>query len=98
MSDPIRIMIHGASGRMGQALLRLCAGSPQLQAVAAVSRRVSQRVVDGVPYFAAGEIGAAPAFDVAVDFSLPEAFDPVLALCLERGAGLVSGTTGLSAP
>ncbi len=28
-------------------------------------------------------------FDVAIDFSLPEGFDPMLALCVERGAGLV---------
>ena len=38
-----------------------------------------------------------PAFDVAIDFSLAEAFDPILALCVSRGAALVSGTTGLDA-
>src|SRR5690606_40700783 len=37
-------------------------------------------------------------FDVAIDFSLPDGFDAILAACLARGAGLVSGTTGLSAP
>ena len=26
MTEPVRLLIHGASGRMGQALLRLCAG------------------------------------------------------------------------
>ena len=58
--------------------------------------RSGQRVIDGVPQFAASELAAAPEFDVAVDFSLPEGFDPVLALCLKRGKALVSGTTGLS--
>jgi 4-hydroxy-tetrahydrodipicolinate reductase len=82
---------------MGQALLRLAAGSERLAIVAAVQRKVEQRVVDGIPHFTASELSAAPAFDVAVDFSLPAGFDPVLALCVERGAGCVSGTTGLSA-
>jgi 4-hydroxy-tetrahydrodipicolinate reductase len=54
-------------------------------------------VVEGVPHFAAAELGGAPDFDVAIDFSLPAGFDAILATCLARGAGLVSGTTGLSA-
>ena len=96
-NTPIRLLIHGASGRMGQALLRLAAEDSSLQVVAAVGRKPpAQRVVDGVPHFAASELAGAPAFDVAIDFSLPEGFDPVLALCVERGAGFVSGTTGIS--
>ncbi|HEX2083122.1 MAG TPA: dihydrodipicolinate reductase C-terminal domain-containing protein [Xanthomonadaceae bacterium] len=75
----------------------MCAdGEAGCRVVAAVSRRVGQRVIDGVPQFAASELSAAPEFDVAVDFSLPDGFDPVLALCLERGRPLVSGTTGLT--
>ena len=95
---PVRLLIHGAAGRMGQALLRLAAERPEaFQVVAAVTRRApAQRVVDGVPHFAATELAGVPAFDVAIDFSLPEGFDPVLALCVERGLPLVSGTTGIS--
>ncbi|MGY0651067.1 4-hydroxy-tetrahydrodipicolinate reductase [Luteimonas sp. A537] len=98
MGDPVRFLIHGGSGRMGRALLRLCAqGVPEdCSVVAAVSRRPPQRVVDGVPQFATSELPGVPAFDVAIDFSLPEGFDPLLALCRQRGAALVSGTTGLS--
>ena len=96
-NTPIRLLIHGASGRMGQALLRLAAEDASLQVVAAVVRKPpTQRVVEGIPYFAASELAGVPAFDVAIDFSLPEGFDPVLALCAERGVGLVSGTTGIS--
>lgn len=96
--SPTRLLIHGASGRMGQALLRLAGAEPdRYQVVAAVARRTpSPRVVDGVPHFAASELTGVPAFDVAIDFSLPEGFDPVLALCVERNVGLVSGTTGIS--
>ncbi|MEG0186519.1 MAG: 4-hydroxy-tetrahydrodipicolinate reductase, partial [Stenotrophomonas sp.] len=95
---PLRLLIHGASGRMGQALLRLAADHPDaLQIVAAVTGRApAQRVIDGVPFFAASELPGAPPFDVAIDFSLPEGFDALLALCVERSAGLVSGTTGIS--
>lgn len=98
MNDtPIRLLIHGASGRMGQALLRLCKEQPGCQVVAAVTRKApAQRVVEGVPFFAGKELNGVPVFDVAIDFSLPEGFDPLLELCLARGAALVSGTTGLS--
>jgi 4-hydroxy-tetrahydrodipicolinate reductase len=82
---------------MGEALLRLCREDANRDVVGAVSRKVGQRVVDGVPQFAASELPGVPAFDVAIDFSLAEAFDPILALCVSRGAALVSGTTGLDA-
>ena len=48
-----------------------------------------------VPVFAAGELPRCPPFDVAIDFSLPDGFDAILAECVQRGAALVSGTTGL---
>ncbi len=97
MSETIRLLIHGASGRMGQALLRLCAEQAGCQIVAAVANRSpAQRVVEGVPFFSAKELSGVPAFDVAIDFSLPEGFDSILELCLARNAALVSGTTGLS--
>jgi 4-hydroxy-tetrahydrodipicolinate reductase len=92
----IRIVIHGATGRMGQALARLAAIDAQLEVVAAVSGSVDQRVVDGIPQFSAGELEGLPAFDVAIDFSRPEGFSRILELCVLRSAALVSGTTGLN--
>ena len=97
MTTPVRLLVHGANGRMGQSLQRLCrdeAGGGIV--VAAVSRKVDARVVEGIPQFAASELSGVPDFDVAVDFSLPEGFDAILALCVARGAAFVSGTTGLS--
>ena len=96
---PLRIVIHGASGRMGQALLRLSQESPHgVNVVAAVRRQVSEGTrVDGIPYYPSSALADLPDFDVAIDFSLPEGFDAMLALCVQRGAALVSGTTGLSA-
>jgi 4-hydroxy-tetrahydrodipicolinate reductase len=83
---------------MGQSLLRLAGEQPdQFTVVAAVTGRPPpQRVVDGIPHFAAREMTGVPAFDAVIDFSLPEGFDPVLSLCSQRGTALVSGTTGLS--
>ena len=82
---------------MGQALLRLAGEDETLQVVAAVTRRPpAQRVIAGVPFFAASELSGVPQADVVIDFSLPAGFDPALALCIERGLPLVSGTTGLS--
>lgn len=96
MTNPVHVLVHGASGRMGQTLLRLCPARGECIVVAAVSRKVGQRVIDGVPQFSASELSAVPAFDVAIDFSAADAFDQILALCVARGAALVSGTTGLS--
>ena len=80
---------------MGRALLRLCHEEPTgCMVVAAVARQAPDDA--GVPGFASTELARVPGFDVAVDFSLPEGFDAILALCAARGAALVSGTTGLS--
>lgn len=97
MESPVRLLIHGGNGRMGQSVQRLCRDDPRCDIAGAVSRKVGPRVVDGVPQFASSELAGAPEFDVAIDFSLPEAFDRILALCLARSKPLVSGTTGLSA-
>ncbi len=86
MSAPVRILIHGANGRMGQALIRLAQANPLLRVVSGTGRTDLARL-DGVPEF-----------DVALDFSAPEGFDAILALCIERKKALVSGTTGLSEP
>ena len=84
MSAPVKLLIHGASGRMGQALIRLAQANPLLKVVAMTGRSAFPPLAE------------VPEFDVAVDFSSPEGFDAVLALCLQRGKPLVSGTTGLS--
>lgn len=95
MAEPIRLLVHGASGRMGRAVLRLAAADARLRVVAAVSRSGAPLEVPETPMLAADALARCPDFDVAVDFSLPAALPPLLALCQARGAALVSGTTGL---
>jgi 4-hydroxy-tetrahydrodipicolinate reductase len=98
---PIKLLIHGASGRMGLALLRLVGERDDLSVVAAVARTppsgdAANAPALNVPFVPASVLASAPDFDVAIDFSLPAGFDNVLALCKARGAALVSGTTGLA--
>lgn len=96
MTEPLRVLIHGGNGRMGQAVVRLAASDPAFNMVGAVSRNVDARVVDGIPRFAASELQGVPSFDVAIDFSQPSGFDAILDVCVARGTPLVSGTTGLT--
>jgi len=95
MSEPIRLLVHGASGRMGRALLRLAAGDARLRVVAAVSRSGAPVESAPVPVLSGHALASCPDFDVAVDFSLPAALPALLDLCVARRAALVSGTTGL---
>ena len=95
MASPIRLLVHGASGRMGRAVLRLAAADPRFVVVAAVSRSGAELPGTPVPAFAGEALAQCPPFDVAIDFSLPGALPGLLSLCVERKAALVSGTTGL---
>jgi len=92
---PIRLLIHGATGRMGEALLRLAGPERGVVVVAAVSRTPLADTRHAALWVPAGELAQAPAFDVALDFSQPCALNALAAACVSRGAALVSGTTGL---
>lgn len=98
MKEAIKLIIFGASGRMGRALLRIAAADQRFELVAGVvGRNVS--TIDGVacPLFAINHLGELPTFDIAIDFSQPEAFETIVQFCISRNVPLVSGTTGLTA-
>lgn len=82
---------------MGRALLRLAGERPELELVAAVSRsgEALPEAPAGLPILPVSKLDESPDFDLAIDFSLPAAFQPLVAACRAKGAGLVSGTTGL---
>ena len=99
---PIRIAIHGAAGRMGRRLIALGAADPQLSVVAALESPEHPKLGEDAGLVAAiGAIGvrlestlqAAP--DVVIDFSVPQASERILGLCVERKIPLVVATTGL---
>ena len=94
----IRLLIHGASGRMGQALVRLAGQDAEIIIAAGVILR-SETMDRQYPFplVMADALLDVPAFDVAVSFALPEGIPPLIALCQSRHVPLVCGTTGLDA-
>lgn len=83
MSDPVRLAINGANGRMGRALQTLLRDDACFALVANVARNDDWR--------------DAPQPHVVIDFSTPRGFDAALEYCESHGVALVSGTTGLDA-
>jgi 4-hydroxy-tetrahydrodipicolinate reductase len=100
MADtPIPVAVHGAAGRMGQAILMALREREDLRLVAALVRpgqvgEASARAfgIEGTENLPAG---VAPA--VLIDFSVAAAFDRALDMALQRRIAFVSGTTGLDA-
>jgi len=102
-----RVAINGAAGRMGKALIRAVVEHEQLALGTAIERAGSEAVGKD-----AGEIAGVEAagveltdnartatgdFDVAIDFTRPEATLALVEICREQGKAVVIGTTGLSA-
>lgn len=99
---PLRVLVHGAGGRVGQLLLPLIQADAGLELVGALVRAgsawdgqpVAAGRADGVHYSAQWPAPAV-AVDVVIDFALPSAFAALLQEVRARGCALVSGTTGL---
>ncbi|MGH8528767.1 MAG: 4-hydroxy-tetrahydrodipicolinate reductase [Nevskiales bacterium] len=106
MSQPIRIAIHGAAGRMGRALIEACTGNPRLQLSAAIERADSSDIGRDAGAFAGlSDLGVklssridTGAFDVLVDFTRPEPSLKALESCRAARRAMVIGTTGFTAP
>lgn len=101
LKQRVPVVVHGASGRMGQALLGLLAGDPVLELAAALVSADSAMIGERVwpmqpegPRYAATLVRPVPG-GVLVDFSTVEGFGRALDLAHERGLAFVSGTTGL---
>jgi 4-hydroxy-tetrahydrodipicolinate reductase len=81
--NPIKVLLNGAKGRMGQTVIACATEMPEVEIVAKI---------DVDDDFAA----ALPDADVVIDFSHHSTLEPVLARCVEKGKALVVGTTGHS--
>ncbi|WP_437595105.1 4-hydroxy-tetrahydrodipicolinate reductase [Sorangium sp. So ce1000] len=100
----LKVAIHGASGKMGQAIVRLAANE-RVQVVGAIVSRGSSRIGRDVGELAGtGNIGVAMSddtsagllgADVVIDFSRPEALPRLLHLAMRAKVAVVSGTTRL---
>lgn len=102
--EPIRVVVQGASGRMGREVVNALCREPGMQLVGAVELRVSGNLLtlpDGsatVPFSSDLEYiltNCQP--DVLVDFSTAAAAMLAVRTATKRGVNLVIGTTGLTA-
>ncbi|HEY55062.1 MAG TPA: 4-hydroxy-tetrahydrodipicolinate reductase [Dehalococcoidia bacterium] len=101
---PIKVVVHGALGRMGQTLVNALCRQPDMQIVGAVDLKAtddSLSLPDGsgrVPLSSKLElILTAVQPEVMVDFTTAEAVMPAVRTAAEHGVNLVIGTTGLTA-
>jgi 4-hydroxy-tetrahydrodipicolinate reductase len=98
----IRVVVTGAAGRMGRALIEACAKSEGLQLTGALERPGSSIAgADAGELAGIGRLGVPIVaglerleFDVLVDFTRPEATLGYLAACQQAGRRVVIGTTG----
>ena len=101
-----RIVIAGASGRMGHVLLEAVVAAPDLTLHAALDRPGSAALGRDAGEFIGKSLGvlvtddvaaALAGADVLIDFTRPEATLQHLTGCREQGVAIVIGTTGFDA-
>jgi len=99
----MKVLVHGALGKMGQEVLKAICHDPELQLVGAVDFKADWdylQLPDGsgeIPL--SSDIGpflTSVSPDVVVDFSQHEAIMPVVRIATKHHTNLVIGTTGLS--
>ena len=89
----IRVVLLGAAGRMGRAVTEAAADQPDLS----IKAKVDLNLQGGSGVWRESLDGLVEAGDVVIEFSSPAACREAARRCTEARAGLVSGTTGLSA-
>jgi 4-hydroxy-tetrahydrodipicolinate reductase len=84
----IRVILSGATGKVGRALLPILEADPRVELVAAAAPSLALTLADA--------LATRPA-DVVVDFSVPEFAAEACELCIDARVPLVLGTSGLPA-
>lgn len=98
MSKPVRLVVNGASGRMGRALLQLLAHDDRFLLIGAMTSTAEPASGQPVACSLArlsSDWSTLDSFDAVIDFSSAAGLMQALNACRARGAALVSGTTGL---
>jgi len=102
--NPIRVVVQGALGRMGQEVVNALCHEPELQLVGAVELEVHKDYLplpdnSGTIPFSTNlqDILSNCQPDVLVDFTTPKATMSAVRVASEQGVNLVIGTTGLTA-
>jgi len=101
---PIRVVVHGALGRMGQVVVSALCHEPETEVVGAVEQQVTEDCLplpDGsgtVPFSADLDYILTSCHpDVLVDFTVAQATMPAVRIATKHGVNLVIGTSGLTA-
>jgi 4-hydroxy-tetrahydrodipicolinate reductase len=105
LDQPTGIIVSGALGRMGQAILRLAAADPAYRVIGALETAERIAAADGHTIVANRRFTlypdlpevAAPAGTVLVEFTSPEATIVHAMQAAKLGIPMVIGTTGLTA-
>jgi len=101
---PIKVVVHGALGRMGREIVNALCLQPETQIVGAVELQVSEDYLP-LPH-SAGQVPFSSDLEyiltncqpnVLVDFTTAKATMPAVRIATEQGVNLVIGTTGLTA-
>jgi len=100
---PIRVVVHGALGKMGREVINAVCHEPEMQVVGAVELQASEDSLplpDGsgtVPFSSnLDHILTSCQPDVLVDFTIAKATMPTVRTATKQGVNLVIGTTGLT--
>jgi 4-hydroxy-tetrahydrodipicolinate reductase len=105
VSQPLRIAVAGASGRMGHMLIEAVAAAPDCQLAGALDIAGSPALGQDAMAFLGKTSGVAITSDLRtglansqflIDFTRPEGTLAHLAVCRELGVKVVIGTTGFS--
>ncbi|MDP3880230.1 MAG: 4-hydroxy-tetrahydrodipicolinate reductase [Dehalococcoidales bacterium] len=101
---PIKVVIHGALGRVGREMVNSLCRQNDIRVVGAIDRKAagdSLPLPDGsgtIPFSAdSDQIITRSQPDVLVDFTVAQAIMPVVRTATKHGVNLVIGTTGLTA-
>ena len=101
---PLKVVVHGASGRMGQEVISAVCREADMQLVGAVDSKAGEKSLplpegSGAVPFSSNleEIIAACQPDVIIDFTNAAAVMPALRTSARHNLHFVTGSTGLSA-
>jgi 4-hydroxy-tetrahydrodipicolinate reductase len=102
--ERIKVVVHGAAGRVGQEVVKAVCQEPQMQVVGAVDLKVSGDFLplpdSSLKVLFSTDFGyilnnCRP--DVVVDFTVAKASMPAVRIAAEHGVNMVIGTTGFTA-
>ncbi len=101
---PIRVVVNGASGKMGREVISALCRESEVEVVGAIELQPAEEFLplpDGsgtVPFSADLDYILSSCHpDVVVDFTIAQATMPAVRLATKQGVNLVIGTTGLTA-